>query len=336
MVSKKVSVGIIANPASGSDIRRLVSLGTVFGIQEKINIIKRALVGLASAGFDQVYIMPDVYHMGEAALKRLPQELANLSDKVVLLDMAVENSPDDSINAARQMRKVGVGCIIVLGGDGTNQAVAKGCGAVPILPISTGTNNVISYFIEGTVAGLAAGYVARFPEFLTQVAFCSKWLEIVVDGHENDLALVDVAVVTGLVVGSRAIWEPEKLQQAILTRAEPSSIGISSIGGYIVPLSPQEPRGLHLRFGEPKVGRVKAPLAPGLIASFDIEELSILKIGDEIIVQGGQKLLALDGEREIPLRKGQLARIRLRQDGPWIVDVFQALQVAAKNRFFIS
>ena len=32
------SVGIIANPASGKDIRRLVAHGTVFDNDEKVNI----------------------------------------------------------------------------------------------------------------------------------------------------------------------------------------------------------------------------------------------------------------------------------------------------------
>jgi predicted polyphosphate/ATP-dependent NAD kinase len=335
VASQSVSVGIIANPASGSDIRRLVSLGSNFGTQEKINIIQRTLVGLDAAGFDRLYLMPDVFHIGESALNRLPQEMAGLHDRVNLLDMNVGNCAEDSTIAARQMRDAGVGCIIVLGGDGTSQAVAKGCGGVPILPISTGTNNVVSYPVEGTVAGLAAGFVARFPEMLSKVAFRSKWLEILVGDNEPDMALVDVAVVEGLVIGSRAIWEPKKLQQAILTRAEPTSIGISSLGGFIEPISPQEPRGLHLRFGKPKICRVKAPLAPGLIASFGVEQVRILSIGDVVIVQGG-RLLALDGEREIPLRQGQSAQIYLRQDGPWIVDVYQALQVAAEHKFLVS
>lgn len=336
MALQTVSVGIIANPASGSDIRRLVALGTVFGTQDKINIIQRTLVGLAATGIDQLYLMPDVFHICESALDRLPQDLAGLRDRAKLLDMDVGNCAEDSTSAARQMRDAGVGCIIVLGGDGTSQAVAKGCGEVPILPISTGTNNVVSYPVEGTVAGLAAGFVARYPELLSEVAFRSKWLQVLVDDNEADMALVDVAVIEGLVIGSRAIWEPEKLYQAILTRADPTATGISSIGGFIQPLSPRESRGLDIHFGKPGVYRVQAPLAPGLIASFGVKDVRILSIGDVVVVQGGMRLLALDGEREIPLRQGQLAQVFLRADGPWIVDVFQTLHVAAAHRFFIS
>ncbi|HEY8875633.1 MAG TPA: hypothetical protein VIM32_03140 [Desulfosporosinus sp.] len=38
--------GIIANPASGKDIRRLVAHATVFDNQEKVNLIRRILLGL--------------------------------------------------------------------------------------------------------------------------------------------------------------------------------------------------------------------------------------------------------------------------------------------------
>jgi ATP-NAD kinase N-terminal domain len=334
--SKTAAVGIIANPASGSDIRRLVALGSVFGSQEKINIIQRTLAGLAVTGIDRLYLMPDAFQIGESALGRLPQNLEDFRRKVQILDMHVKNRADDSIRAAHLMRASGVGCIIVLGGDGTSRAVAKGCGDVPILPISTGTNNVISFSVEGTVAGLAAGFVARYPEKLSEIAYRSKWLEICLENDETDLALVDIAVVEGQAIGSRAVWEPEKLKQAILTRAEPTTTGVSGMSGFIQVLSPYEPRGLSLRFGEPRICRITAPFAPGLMASFGVEEILNLSIGEQVIVEGGPCILALDGEREILLRRGQSARIILRQNGPWIVDVFQALQMAARQKFLVS
>lgn len=311
-------------------------MGSVFGTQEKINIIQRTLAGLAATGIDRLYLMPDAFQIGVSALDRLPQNLADFRHRVQVLDMKVENCAEDSTYAARQMRDLGVGCIVVLGGDGTSRAVAKGCGEVPILPISTGTNNVVSYPVEGTVAGVAAGFVARFPERLSDVAYRSKWLEVCRENDEADMALVDIAVVEGQAIGSRAIWEPEKLQEAVLTRAEPQTTGLSSLGGFIESLSPLEPRGLHIRFGEPRICRVTAPFAPGLMASFSIEKIQSLSIGDEVIVRGRQCLLALDGEREILLRRSQSARIYLRWDGPWIVDVYLTLQIAAKQRFLVS
>ena len=42
-------VGIIANPASGKDIRRLVAHGSVFNNNEKVNIVRRVILGLDAA-----------------------------------------------------------------------------------------------------------------------------------------------------------------------------------------------------------------------------------------------------------------------------------------------
>lgn len=51
-------VGIIANPASGRDIRRLVAHGTVFDNNEKTVIVRRVLLGLEAVGIARVAYMP--------------------------------------------------------------------------------------------------------------------------------------------------------------------------------------------------------------------------------------------------------------------------------------
>ena len=58
-------VGIIANPASGKDIRRLVAHGTVFDNVEKTNIVQRILLGLAATGVKKVLFMPDTRDWGK-------------------------------------------------------------------------------------------------------------------------------------------------------------------------------------------------------------------------------------------------------------------------------
>ena len=73
------------------------------------------------------------------------------------LNIPIVGNEKDTISATEQMGKIGVGVIITLGGDGTNRLVAKTTNNVPIVPISTGTNNIFPKFIEGTKAGLAAG-----------------------------------------------------------------------------------------------------------------------------------------------------------------------------------
>ena len=66
-------IGIIANPASGKDIRRLVAQGTVFDNMEKVNIIQRILVILKWAGVKDIWAMPDSFDIvgkAQQALKR--------------------------------------------------------------------------------------------------------------------------------------------------------------------------------------------------------------------------------------------------------------------------
>ena len=154
-------VGIIANPASGRDIRRLVAYGTVFDNNEKMAIVRRVLLGLEAVGITQVAYMP------EREFGILPRAINGLTGRqqgstlhTFPLSMPVLATSTDSTRAARMLAEIGAGCIITLGGDGTNRAVARGCGTVPLVPISTGTNNVFPTFLEGTIAGMAAGLVA--------------------------------------------------------------------------------------------------------------------------------------------------------------------------------
>jgi hypothetical protein len=128
----------------------------VFNNNEKVNIVRRVLLGLDAAGVDTILTMPDAFNICWKA-----QDNLKLAATVRELDMLVESNQSDTVRAAAQMCDQGVDCIVSLGGDGTNRALAKACGAVPLLPLSTGTNNVFPYMLEGTLAGLAAGIVAR-------------------------------------------------------------------------------------------------------------------------------------------------------------------------------
>ena len=60
-------VGIVANPASGKDIRRLVAHGSSFDNNEKINIVRRVLLGMDAVGTERVAYMPDTYAIVERA-----------------------------------------------------------------------------------------------------------------------------------------------------------------------------------------------------------------------------------------------------------------------------
>ena len=70
-----ISVGIIANPKSGKDIRRLVSQGRFVPNQEKVNVLKRILSGLIATHVDEVVMMPDMDMIGNAATTNISNDL---------------------------------------------------------------------------------------------------------------------------------------------------------------------------------------------------------------------------------------------------------------------
>jgi predicted polyphosphate/ATP-dependent NAD kinase len=332
-------VGIIANPASGKDIRRLVTQALVVGNRQKTSIVRSILVGLYSTGIRDVRIMPDTFRIGEQALHDLRGQWDKVISGVSILDMHTTNSEIDTITAARLLVEAGAGCIIVLGGDGTIRAVAKACKETPVLPVSTGTNNVMPQFVDGTIAGMAAGWIAQ-QETCTGQELCyrSKRMDVIVEGQVVDLALVDVAAVAGNFTGSRAVWEASTLRQIAVTRASPSSIGLSSVVGLIQPVSTHDPFGMITTLGPGGLGwTVSAPLGPGLVSSVPIQDLKMLRPNQShSIVTERPLILTLDGEREIRLREGEQAAVVLQTDGPWIVQVERVMERATQNRWFLQ
>ncbi len=326
------TVGIIANPASGKDIRRLVAHATVFDNIEKVNIVRRILLGLDAVGVGQVLFMPDYFGIGRQALEGLTGRYS-LKTKVDYLDMPVTWGQEDSLAAARLMDDLKVNCIITLGGDGTNRIVAKGCRQVPLVPVSTGTNNVFPAMVEGTTAGLAAALVATGQISWEAAADRMKRISIVLNGQEIDLALVDAVVLREQFVGSRAIWDEEKIIKFVATRGEAFNIGIASIVGGLYPLSPQDPNGIVVELGKGET-KVLATLGPGLIMPISISDYRILNFDDKVIVKKETCVIAVDGEREIEVGPKDTVVLQLKADGPLVVNVKKTLDMAARQGLF--
>ena len=321
-------VGIIANPASGKDIRRLVAYGSTFDNEEKVRIVRRVLLGLAAVGINDVIFMPDTYGIVQRALDQI-----ELKTAVAPTSFRIEGSQEDSTRAAQEMAEKKAACIVTLGGDGTNRAVAKGSTRVPILPISTGTNNVFPAMIEGTLAGLAAGLIAARRIPLRDGTYRSTRLEVILNGNVVDTALVDAAVYDDLFVGSRAIWDMGKVRQVFLNRAQPDSIGISSIGGLLHPIAAQAPEGLYLELG-PSCQDVVCPVAPGMIQKVSVQKKMIMTPRNQVKIKFAPSVLALDGERELEIEKHQAVAVRLALKGPVVVDVGKTMAAAVKRKIF--
>ncbi len=320
------AVGIIANPAAGKDIRRIVAQGRFVPNHEKVNIIERALAGMDAVGVERVLLMPDGGALARAALER-----SDLALSAEFVDMTVFHAEIDSLAAARAMRDAGVACIVTLGGDGTNRAVASECGDTPILPISTGTNNVFPVMIEGTVAGMAAGAIAAGMVDADSATTRHTRLEVRVDGALRDIALVDVAASTERFVGARAIWDMSTLRQLFLTRASAASIGLSAIGAQLKPIKPEAAEGLYMRFGGGGA-RALAPIAPGIVRAVDIAHWRAIAPNDAgIEVSHRPATIALDGERAFSLPPDASVAVSLGMDGPRVVDAERALALAVES-----
>lgn len=323
------TVGILANPASGKDIRRLVAHGSVFDNLEKIRMVRRLILGIEQAGASRIVYMPDAYGTVPRALDAISPSIP-----VQALDMPVRNSQQDTTTAAKAMYDCGAGCLVVLGGDGTNRAACKGTVDVPLLPLSTGTNNVFPSMGEATIAGLAAGIVANGTFPIVDCCTTTCMFHIYLDETRADIALVDAAVYDDIFVGSRAVWNMDKVPQIFLTRCDPSSIGLSAVGGQLTTIRPEEPAGLALDLGRADEATVTAPIAPGLFATVAVSMSRRMQPGEHYAIGTAPGLIAVDGEREVDIPSGCRASIVLSTEGPKVVDVPRVMALASRHGLF--
>jgi hypothetical protein len=321
--------GIIANPASGKDIRRLVAHASVFGNDEKVNILRRVILGLEASGVERVRYMPDP----NALVRRALDEI-DVGIEVRPVEGDFRGDARDTTIAARAMRETGCDVIVSLGGDGTNRMLVKGARDIPLVPISTGTNNVFPVMVEGTVAGLAAGAVAVRAVDAARVAPRCKLVEIAIGGDQHEVALIDAVVMDPGFNASRAIWETGQIREAVLTRAEASAVGISAVGGMVDRVTPEDEFGLHLVLGKGEI-EVAAAIAPGLIRPVSLTRVARLDPDDAVEVRG-PVLLALDGEREILVPDGETARMAVARSGPPVVGIAHCLDAAREVGFLTA
>ena len=328
----KRTIGVIANPASGKDIRRLVSYATTIDNNEKVNICKRIVLAAQGLGIERVLFMPETFMIGWAVREGLESD-GVLRAEVGLLDFEIEATQEDTTRAARMFEQMGVGCVVVLGGDGTSRAAAKGIDSVPLLSVSTGTNNVYPTLMEGTVAGMAAASAALMPE---PYACCirDKRIEVRVNGRLRDIALIDAVVSDDFFAGARAIWDAERMRLIVASRCHPATIGFSAVAGVCGQVEDTEDCGLAVELGGE--GRsVIAPIAAGVLTKVRIAGTHRLGLGEEYRFRAGARhMIALDGERELRVDPGEEVGFTVVRNGPWRVRPRAALGEAVRLGYF--
>ena len=328
-------VGVVANPLSGRDIRRLVTQASVFPTAEKANMIQRMLTAFGAVGVHRVLLSTDLGGISAAVFRAIGRRRGHEPrwPEVEFLDgQPIRQTAQDTVDAVRRMVTAGARVIVCLGGDGTARVAASAVGQVPLLALSTGTNNVFPAVREATVAGLAAGLIATGvvpTQGADGVTARAKLLEVRV-GDRVETALVDVATSTERHVGARAVWDPATVTQLFCAFAEPDAIGLSAIAGQLMPVARNDPYGVTARLAPDAARQVLAPIAPGLVVPVGVRSIERIEAGPVHHVDARAGVIAVAGERELAFGPGEHPAVRLRADGPWCVDVAAVLAASAR------
>ena len=330
------AIGIIANPMSGKDIRRLVSHATAIDNNEKVNIMERVVTGAQAVGVNRIVMMPEKHNMAYRAIDDLIKG-NELHIDVEVLDYHIFDMVIDTEEAAKRMEAdPGVGCIVSLGGDGTNRAIAKHIRETPLLSISTGTNNVYPEWVEGTVAGMAAGFIACRHFDIDDFLVRQKRIEIYINRAFRDIALVDVVLSDDPVIGSKAIWKTDHIQAVAVSRSHPGTIGFSAIAGVREIIRKEEPRGGIIYLGD-EYPQLLAPVAPGIIERIGVSEMETIPLDQPYPLRIQKRgTLALDGEREIYVKPEDRVDLLLTCKGPKQVLVRETLERAFEGGCYMA
>jgi len=326
-------VGILVNPSSGRDVRRIAARASVSTLEAKRDQVARAVVGAAASGARKVLVVRDLMRIAESAVENLR---IHADIEIVVVETCYQ--PRDTELAAEALHRAGCGAVVVFGGDGTNRIFTRAWSNAPLVPVSTGTNNVFPMMIEAGVAGAAAGLVASGRVPLLEVAQRAKLVRVQIETEPGDLALVDAVLLADDSVGNLLPYDAGHIRMAVLARAEPAAVGISPLGGLLLPSGADDDFGVAVRCvgGDAPDGRaILVPISPGLYRSVRVVDTRRLELGEPVIVEG-PGVLAFDGDRERALAAGQSATLQVVRDGPLVIDVPKTLQLAAELGLYLD
>lgn len=320
------TVGIIVNPVAGTDLRRLSSPAGHTSRAAKVGIIERVATAAIEAGARRALVAADAGGLGRHAV-------AVLGEGGALLDEPVSGSRLDTVTAARRMWKEGCSVVVVIGGDGTCRDAAMGWPALPLIALSTGTNNVFPSAIDPVAAGTAAGLVAAGYVPLAVVSEPAKRLVVHVGSDvEPYIALVDVAVLGPGSIGARAVLDGERVRAVVAAISTASASGLSSIAGRLAPLDDDDPDAVVVRLGG-SARCVRVPLVPGSFSTVGVTSVERLPRGG-VARFVGPAVLAFDGERDVVVAAGVEVSITVDDGGPMRIDVHRVVRLGAQRHAF--
>jgi hypothetical protein len=299
--------------------------------EAKRDMVARIAAGAAACGATDLYVTREPYRIAAAAL-----ETMTLTARVHVLEPRIHNSAEDTEAAVQAFVAAGCQTIVSLGGDGTNRALIRALGSraehTHLIPLSTGTNNVFPVLMEPTVAGMAAALSAAGRLSSAPVMARCKVIHVTGTGRHGlavaDLGLIDAVLLRRDHVGNLLPFDPDRIDRILLTRAEPTAIGMSPIGGLVHPVYADADGGLLVSMGPGR--RLRAPLSPGLFRDIDVAAATPVPFNDRVRFEG-EGVLALDGDRDHTIPAGGTLEMSIRRDGPWVVDVAAAMRWAVAH-----
>ncbi|MES3517506.1 MAG: NAD(+)/NADH kinase [Natronomonas sp.] len=322
-------VGLIVNPAAGHDIRRLTGGASVVDDYAKRRVAGCVLDGLTTISDPpSVEIMPDRSGIADTVVSEAPDSI-----HIEQIEMSVEGSAADTQRAAEHFSD-DADVAVVLGGDGTTRDAAMEIGDVPVVSVSTGTNNVVPTPVDGTVAGAAAAIVATDRIDVDAAIDRHGTVDVVADdvtGTKRLNGLATVEITDRSFIGTRAVVDPSELLGGVVSRAHPVDIGLGAAAGCLEPLAPDDPGGAALRLDAPdETDRtVRAIIAPGMVAEIGVVEHERLSWGESAVFEISDVVIGADGEREIEIVDATV-EMTPRHDGLRLVDAKRTLKHAAE------
>lgn len=340
-----VKIAICVNPMSGRDVRRLAARATNVTHEAKRDMVARLAAGACAMGATDFYITKEPFRIATLALDTMGLDAA-----VHVLDLPITHSASDTESAVEGFLQAGCEVIVALGGDGTNRAIvralaravqkpalASAAANVHLLPLSTGTNNVFPTLLEPTIAGMVAALQAR--GCLTDPALARRVKVLHVSGTRAteksqptpDVGLIDAVLLRGDHVGNLLPYDTGLVDRLLLTRAEPTAVGMSAIGGLIEAVSEHDDHGLLVEMAHKSdpasAGSFAAPVSPGHFRHVRVQSVTRIPFGVAVPFRG-PGVLALDGDRDHKLHADHELRVEIRRDGPRVVAIEAAMRWA--------
>ncbi|MBT6245464.1 MAG: hypothetical protein HOI43_08635 [Gammaproteobacteria bacterium] len=319
-------LGIIVNPMSGRDVRRVVARASTSTHYEKQQQVTRLVLAALEHGVARIFLADEPFRISSRAVEHLPQR-----SLIEILKYPLTHTARDTETMADLMWAEGCRTFIVLGGDGTNRIVARRYPDATILPLSTGTNNVFPVFVEASIAGAAAGIIASKQLQLEQTCIRCKQIHLLtdqVDSSRADIALIDAVLLKNDELGSLLPFSADHLSTLVLTRAEPASVGLSPVGGYLDACGHHDDFGLVVECAKLGKTKVTVPISPGLWQEVGVKDFKRIQLDTTISVSGAG-ILAFDGDRSIGLGQSETALLKVCRDGPWIIEPDIIMHTAA-------